>query len=80
MCCGKGREQLRRTSPQAQEFRTGSGPVPVVCFEYVGNSALTVLGPVTGRRYRFDRPGDRVLVDLRDTPSVAAVPHLREIR
>lgn len=80
MCCGKGREQLQGTKPQAQKVRAGSRPVPDVLFEYVGNSALTVLGPVTGRRYRFARPGDRVLVDPRDKPSVSAVPHLREIK
>jgi hypothetical protein len=86
-CCGKGREQLRGTSPQPQAFSPGSSAMPppparrfVACFEYVGRTALTVLGPVTGKRYRFDGPGARVVVDLRDRPSLAAVPHLREIR
>jgi hypothetical protein len=80
MCCGKGREQLQRTSPQAQELRTDSGSVSAVLFEYVGKTALTVLSPVTGRRYRFERPGDRVLVDPRDRPSLRAFPNLREIK
>jgi hypothetical protein len=79
MCCGKGREQLQRTSPPAQELRASSGSVLAVLFEYVGNTALTVVGPVTGRRYRFGRPGDRVLVDLRDRPSLVVFPNLREI-
>jgi hypothetical protein len=49
----------------------------VVCFEYVGQTRMTVIGGATGRRYRFDRPGARVTVDPRDRPSLAAVPNLR---
>ncbi len=86
-CCGQGRTQLRGISPRPQAFSPGSGAVPapparrfVACFEYVGRTALTVLGPVTGKRYRFDGPGARILVDLRDRRSLAAVPHLREIK
>lgn len=79
MCCGNGREQLRETSLQAQEPGAGSGRASVAYFEYIGPTNLAVVGPVTGWLYRFNRPGDRVLVDLRDRPSLAAVPHLREI-
>jgi hypothetical protein len=50
-----------------------------VFFQYVGRTGLTVVGPVTGRRYRFDRPGARLEVDLKDRSSLAAVPHLRQI-
>jgi hypothetical protein len=49
-------------------------------FEYVGATALTVEGPVTGKRYRFSAPGAVVAVDLLDRRAVAAVPHLRELR
>jgi len=51
-----------------------------VFFEYVGETGLTVLGPITGRHYRFSAPGARVAVDSRDAPSVMAVPHLRPVR
>jgi hypothetical protein len=51
----------------------------VVCFEYVGPTGLTAIGGVSGRRYRFDRPGARVIVDPRDRPSLAAVPNLRQV-
>jgi hypothetical protein len=50
-----------------------------VRFEYVGPTGLTAIGPITGRRYRFDRHGSRVLVDPRDAASIAALPHLRRI-
>jgi hypothetical protein len=39
---------------------------------------LTAVGPITGRRYRFNGPGARVAVDSRDAPSMRAVPNLRE--
>jgi hypothetical protein len=39
---------------------------------------MTVIGPVTGRRYRFDQPGAKVSIDPRDAPALSAVPHLRK--
>jgi len=50
-----------------------------VFFEYTGRTGLTVIGPVTGRQYRFGRPGARLEVDLKDRRSLAAVPNLRQI-
>lgn len=49
-------------------------------FEYTGNNALTVQGPITGKRYRFSGPGARVGIDNRDAPSVAGVPNLKRVR
>ena len=51
----------------------------VVCFEYVGQSGLTAIGGATGQRYRFDRPGARIVVDPRDRPSLATVPNLKQM-
>jgi len=48
-------------------------------FEYVGNTGLTVRGPITGRSYRFAGPAQRVAVDGRDAPSLMAVPNLRTV-
>jgi hypothetical protein len=50
----------------------------VVTFEYVGNTGLTAIGPVSGRHYRFNHPGAFVEVDLRDSASLATVPKLRK--
>ncbi len=41
---------------------------------------MTVIGPITARRYRFNAPGTRLAVDARDAPSFMAVPALRLIR
>jgi hypothetical protein len=50
----------------------------VAAFEYVGKTALTAIGPVSGRHYRFSHPGAIVEVDLRDSPSLVTVPKLRQ--
>jgi len=49
-----------------------------VFFEYMGKTGMTVTGPVTGKRYRFEGSGSRVEVDLRDRRPLAAVPQLRQ--
>jgi hypothetical protein len=41
---------------------------------------MTVIGPITGKRYRFDGPGSMVEVDLRDRLSLAALPRLRQMQ
>jgi hypothetical protein len=50
-----------------------------VHFKYLGASAITVIGPVSGRAYRFFGAGARAAVDPRDAPSLATVPHLVQI-
>jgi hypothetical protein len=61
---------LARTSPPPVASGT-------TLFEYVGLTAMTVIGRVTGRRYRFERPGTTVAVDTRDVPGFSMVPHVR---
>lgn len=82
-CCGKHRQQFfapARANPVSaaatdrQSFRTS-----VAFFEYVGNTSMVVAGPVSGKRYHFEQPGARVAVDPVDKPSLAAVPHLRQV-
>jgi hypothetical protein len=50
-----------------------------VFFSYVGATALTVFGPVSGTRYRFTSPGATLAVDPRDQSGLALVPHLRRV-
>jgi hypothetical protein len=52
-------------------------PRPKPVYEYVGATALTVIGPGSGLRYRFDRPGAALAVDPRDRAALDAVPLLR---
>jgi hypothetical protein len=40
---------------------------------------MTVLGSASGKRYRFNGPGSRVIIDPVDRPSLALVPRLKEV-
>jgi len=75
MCCGSQRRQ--EFLPQTRPNQPGA-PL-AIGFEYVGTTGLTVMGPVTRRRYRFEGHGSRVSIDPRDALSMAAVPHLRRV-
>lgn len=81
-CCGEAR---RAVSVGAQGARATLRPASLdvsspVEFEYVGATALTVDGPLTGRTYRFAEKGARLPVDGRDAFGLATVPVLRRIR
>jgi hypothetical protein len=83
-CCGQQRNALRsasagETAPSFQPARTPNTAAEAE-FEYTGATALTVIGPLTGRRYRFARTGARATVDGRDAYGLATVPVLRRVR
>ena len=80
-CCGNMRQQLQGAmSPPRPEPKSGHPAVQfTITFEYTGQTGLTVIGPVSGRRYRFDGPGAQVVVDPRDRPSLVTMPKLRQI-
>jgi hypothetical protein len=50
-----------------------------VFFEYTGRTAMSVIGPATGRRYRFELPGARLEVDLRDRAALTQVPNVKQV-
>ncbi len=86
-CCGDKRRRVRGPTP-----RGGPGPATTRApaatsgrysqpyFQYVGSTGLTVIGPISKLRYRFDRRGAILGVDARDRPALAGVPNLREVR
>ena len=41
---------------------------------------MTVLGPVSGLKYRFGQPGAKVQIDSRDVFSMAGLPNLRRLQ
>ncbi len=49
-------------------------------FEYTGHSGLTVTGRVTGKKYRFNLPGDIQVIDYRDASGMMAVPVLQKVK
>lgn len=79
-CCGRRRELAgQAAAPETAETQLRwSAPVGrATVFEYVGATGLTATGPITGQRYRFNRPGEQLAVDARDAPALMAVPNLR---
>jgi len=84
MCCGRNRAQsMTRPGPPKAGPATSAAPHKLpstISFIYIGNTALTVTGPISGLEYRFDRPGARVEVDWRDRILLASVRQLRQIR
>ena len=92
-CCGKRASQSdtpvvakpieRRVAVKANATRVVSPALAAagsVWFEYFGAGSLTVVGPITQRRYTFPTYGARLAVDPRDRLSLRNVPHLRESR
>jgi len=84
-CCGQRRTQPRR-SPSAFVHElaaptnsSGRFPMGIAFFEYIGQTAITVVGGATQRQYRFAQPNIPIVVDARDRWSLAKVPLLREV-
>jgi hypothetical protein len=82
-CCGEMRQPaagpMIPSRGDGRGVNTGRGDLFFeIKFEYTGQTALTVVGPVSGRRYRFGQPGSRLVVDPRDRPGLAMNPKLRQ--
>jgi hypothetical protein len=87
-CCGQRRQQMRSQAIPVRQATNPAKPAgfaqsPVqqqgTTFQYFGKTAMTAVGPMSGRQYRFGYPGAIVEVDPRDRASLAAVPNLRQI-
>ena len=72
-CCGQQRTQFTGS------YASGGAAPERHFFRYVGRTALTVAGPVSGKYYRFLAPGATVEADPRDAPSLAEIPQLRKV-
>ena len=89
MCnCGKKRtafKQQRIIDPNLaavvpqQNSLQSIQPVKTVMFQYTGNTALSVIGNVTRKSYRFSFPGDIQHIALNDAAGMASIPVLKRI-
>jgi hypothetical protein len=93
MCnCGSGRQNLAASIHTTSANRrlneadsrgpalrrpAAARPSQILLFEYIGDTAMTVFGGATRRRYRFSAPGARVQVDARDGSSLTSIPRLK---
>ena len=96
MCCSRPRQAINTAQRSAPRVRPagaiisaaartapavrGAVAVSTAVFEYTGATALTVVSPLTRKTYRFDKPGARVEVDLRDRSWIAFVPSLAPVQ
>ncbi len=85
MCCGSprpkmtsGAQRLTRVLAPPPAPRA-SAPAARPVFAYVGETALTVVSPMTRKTYRFEGPGARLEVDIADRAWIAFIPHLRRV-
>ena len=87
MCCGNKRTQASQTTqtqlaskseaePPAQPQRESDSQIR---FQYLGPTGLTLVGPVSYKRYRFDHPEAIVVIDPRDKRALAGVSVLRQV-
>ena len=72
------RTQINTDENAAPQIRNNMQQTANTVFEYIGKTALTVIGNISGRRYRFNRPGDLQSVDPRDVAGMFAVTVLRQ--
>lgn len=85
MCnCGNKRETFASSeSFQLSNMNNFSGAVTKmwvdVNFEYTGKTALSVRGTISGKNYRFSKPGDVQQIDYRDASSMMGVPVLKKL-
>ena len=83
MCnCGDKRTAYSRQQQNAKEVNISKSEINVGDrnFEYTGKTALTIIGSVTGKTYRFSHPGDAQSIDLRDVAGMKMIPVLRRMQ
>lgn len=80
-CCGnhRGTVQSFISNPRMHASQSGA-QIAGTMFEYVGATGVTAIGGYTRRVYVFPEPGAKVATDPRDTPSLQAIPVLRQLR
>lgn len=82
-CCGQQRQQVQGQAPidrvNNAPSNSASITLPDVYFQYLGDRGLTVIGPISGKRYRFNYPGTVMAVDPRDRRSLTAIHHLKQV-
>jgi hypothetical protein len=49
-------------------------------FEYIGKTALSVKGNITGIHYRFAFTGDKQIINHKDAAAMLSVPVLRIVK
>lgn len=70
-------QPARPAEPAPARSRHGGHGTREAVFEFTGSGALSVQSSITGRCYRFEQPGARLVVDARDVTQLSRVTLLR---
>jgi hypothetical protein len=79
--CNCGKKTINKPAYQANQGYQQQEIKPLqqgIRFQYTGSTALTAVGNITGRRYRFSRPYDIQLIDQRDAVGLRQVHVLKQ--
>ena len=79
-CCGQRRALASTGAGMVQVKPPSRTPSRAALYEYTGSTGMTVTGTTSGMKYRFERPGSQVQIDLCDASSLAGLPNLRRVR
>jgi hypothetical protein len=80
MCnCGKKRKEYSQSNALASNNAAAVSNSSSINFEYTGKTALTVIGNITRKNYRFNYPGHIQTVDHRDAHGMMSVPVLKKV-
>jgi hypothetical protein len=79
-CCGQRRGMVAGTGRVVESKQMPRRPSHAALYEYTGATGMTVIGPISGSKYRFGQPGAKVQIDPRDIASMAGLPNLRRIQ
>ena len=82
MCnCGKKRNEYEQQNTATKNIQPSvSVSATDINFQYTGKTALTVIGSISGKRYRFGYPGAVQLIDHRDITGMMEVPVVRKMK
>lgn len=84
-CCGRQRQRFYETQSRErpagkrspQSFNARDRRRTSVLFQYIGKTGLTVIGPRSGRQYRFMGRNTVLSVDPMDRRALMNVPKLK---
>ena len=80
--CNCGKKTMNKPANQANHGYQQQEIKPLqqgIRFQYTGATALTAVGNVTGRSYRFSRPYDIQLIDQQDAAAMRQVNVLKQL-
>jgi hypothetical protein len=78
-CCGQGRGKVAMNGKLTRPAQLPARVSSAVLYQYTGTTGMTVIGPISGARYRFDQPGAKVQIDRRDVSSLTGLPNLSRL-